>query len=330
MPKKRIPIPSAVAAQAEFESDRTCCICQIPGKPYQIHHIDDDPSNNDIRNLAILCRDHHDETMIKGGFNRKLNADLITLYRDDWVAVVVQRRGKVQADETLHSSHALDFSLALDRIEVLKGRKEYSFLAMEYDRLGNPKLRDKYIELALKQDPSDFTTMFLRDMQGQPTKIPPEVTERVILSYRRRKQWHLLGRTYHTMHDAKNAAINYCKSIIKGLEKGNTFSAAFYLKELAELELHVELFKKSYEDFSRDENLWWAYRSLQELSWRSEADEFLLRNEQAIIESGDHFLLKELYAVKGDVDAYRELELKEADSIYSDAETGAVGFTAID
>ncbi len=69
----RIDIPPEIAAQVLFDSDRTCCICQEPGKAIQIHHIDEDSSNSfDLANLAVVCFEDHDKTMVRGGFGRKL------------------------------------------------------------------------------------------------------------------------------------------------------------------------------------------------------------------------------------------------------------------
>ena len=81
--KNRIAIPSDVAAKILFLSDRTCCICRQHGKVIQIHHIDSDPSNNVEGNLAVLCSDCHDLTMIRGGFSRRLDAEQIVLYRNN-------------------------------------------------------------------------------------------------------------------------------------------------------------------------------------------------------------------------------------------------------
>lgn len=92
MAKKRVEIPRSVAAKALFDADRTCCICREPKKRVQIHHIDEDPSNNHLENLAVLCLDCHGDTQITGGFGRKLDADQVTLYRDDWARVVERRR----------------------------------------------------------------------------------------------------------------------------------------------------------------------------------------------------------------------------------------------
>lgn len=90
--KTRIPILEETVASVLFASDRTCCVCQSPGKPVQIHHIDEDPSNNEEGNLSVLCLLCHDETQAKGGFGRKLNAALVRQYRDDWCGRVRERR----------------------------------------------------------------------------------------------------------------------------------------------------------------------------------------------------------------------------------------------
>ncbi len=97
MAKRRDPVPGERAAKVLFAADHTCCVCRDRGRPVQIHHIDEDPSNNDERNLSVLCLICHDQTQVKGGFGRKLDATLVTEYRDDWQQRVEQRREK--ADE---------------------------------------------------------------------------------------------------------------------------------------------------------------------------------------------------------------------------------------
>jgi hypothetical protein len=92
MSKTRIGIAEATAAEVLFASDRTCCVCRERGKPVQIHHIDDDPANNASPNLAVLCLYCHNNTQLKGGFDRKINAAQVVLFRDDWVGRVRFRR----------------------------------------------------------------------------------------------------------------------------------------------------------------------------------------------------------------------------------------------
>lgn len=92
MTKIRTSIPSDLAADVLFASDNTCCVCKERGKSFQIHHIDENPSNNVFENLTILCLECHNDTQIKGGFGRKLNAPLVTKYRDEWLGRVTLRR----------------------------------------------------------------------------------------------------------------------------------------------------------------------------------------------------------------------------------------------
>lgn len=119
--KIRIQIPQDIAAKVLFHSDRTCCVCNIPGKSIQIHHIDGNPSNNIVDNLSVLCLECHNETMIKGGFGRKLDSNQVIIYRDSWIERVKKR--KDNADEIAsiksvtgisHNSNDLDFDDSLN------------------------------------------------------------------------------------------------------------------------------------------------------------------------------------------------------------------------
>jgi hypothetical protein len=97
MSKPRTPIPDDISAEVMLQHDRTCCVCHIPGLSVQLHHIDENPTNHAISNLAVLCLQHHEETQLRGGFAKKLKAADVVLSRDDWVRRVQSRRDK--ADE---------------------------------------------------------------------------------------------------------------------------------------------------------------------------------------------------------------------------------------
>lgn len=90
--KARTPIPPELAEEVLFDADMTCCKCNEPGKPIQIHHIDEDPSHNTKANLSVLCLHCHEQTQLRGGFGRRLSAGVVTQYRDEWNRRVAARR----------------------------------------------------------------------------------------------------------------------------------------------------------------------------------------------------------------------------------------------
>jgi hypothetical protein len=90
--KERVPISAGLSAQVLVAHNHTCCVCHDVSKEVQIHHIDDDPSNNDVANLAVLCFDDHNRTQIRGGFGKHLLATEVTIYRDEWLKDVQTRR----------------------------------------------------------------------------------------------------------------------------------------------------------------------------------------------------------------------------------------------
>ena len=133
--KNRIPIPKDIAAKVLFLSDRTCCVCNQQGKQVQIHHIDEDPSNNEIDNLSVLCLEHHNDTMVSGGFGRNLDSNQVILYRNEWHARVSKRKEK--ADE-------------IASIQTLTGSTETNIVTIEeipteFIVNDNPELLHKYL-----------------------------------------------------------------------------------------------------------------------------------------------------------------------------------------
>ena len=84
MAKDRTPTPKNTAAKVRWLSDDTCCICRERGKDIQIHHINENPTDHRIENLAILCLNCHNQTQKSGGFARQYDPEFVTLYRDEW------------------------------------------------------------------------------------------------------------------------------------------------------------------------------------------------------------------------------------------------------
>jgi len=234
MSRRRTEVPSKLAARVLFEHDRTCCVCRVRAKPVQLHHLDEDPTNHSRDNLAVLCLDCHRETQLRGGFDRKLDADQLQLYRADWWELVRQQRARAEAVHELREQPSTeDIQLATSIAEVYRENEAFDLLAIHYDVFGNDALRDKYIELALARKPSDQTAIFLRELQGRVDLIPPRVISRTLARYAADRNWTERARLLGALGRHAEALSDYLSGIQESLEEGNLFSAGFYLREAA-------------------------------------------------------------------------------------------------
>jgi hypothetical protein len=232
----------------------------------------------------------------------------VILYRNDWILLVSRERAIAQIDLEL-PSNPLDLELLTTELDNLKDSKEHLLLAIHYNIIGNTDLRDKYIELALKDDKSTETEIFLRALQDKIDTVNPKRIQREIDRRKKGKDWDQLARLYVDVKNFKEATYFYCLGISQSLEKGNIFSSAYYLKELSKKQLYNALFEKAYKQFANEGNLWWQVRCLQEHEWDSELDSLLKSKKTEIEKSGDPFLLELLYKAIGDREQL--LKLKE-------------------
>ena len=91
MKKKRIKIPFPLESEVLYLSAKTCAVCRTPGAPVQIHHIDNDPSNNSTNNLIVLCQNCHDEAHTKRALSKNLSPKLLVEFKKNWEAEVEER-----------------------------------------------------------------------------------------------------------------------------------------------------------------------------------------------------------------------------------------------
>jgi len=85
---RRVRISLPVQTEVLTKSRRRCCICfglnrDESIKKGQIVHLDGDPNNNDIDNLAFLCLDHHDELDSSTSQSKGLSAIEVKGYREE-------------------------------------------------------------------------------------------------------------------------------------------------------------------------------------------------------------------------------------------------------
>ena len=85
---KRKNISKAIEAEVLRQSRHRCCICfglnrDTNEKSGQIAHLDKNPKNNEISNLAFLCLEHHDRYDSRTSQSKGLTQAEVRLYRDD-------------------------------------------------------------------------------------------------------------------------------------------------------------------------------------------------------------------------------------------------------
>ena len=138
--KIRTQIPKNVEYEILFKNDMKCCICHDKTKGVIIHHIDENPSNNSIDNLAILCQDHHDEVHSKGGLTKHITPQVLIRYKRQWesfnfnkmkvkISPIYPKMGiqKVLFEFEIRKTTYEILSLDKDDIEGLKQKLEYLY-----------------------------------------------------------------------------------------------------------------------------------------------------------------------------------------------------------
>jgi hypothetical protein len=81
-------------------SGRKCCLCfginsDLSPKKGQIAHLDQNPENNDIDNLAWLCLDHHDEYDGRTSQSKGLTIGEVKQYRARLYQIVERDRQNI-------------------------------------------------------------------------------------------------------------------------------------------------------------------------------------------------------------------------------------------
>ena len=85
--KERREVAEDMAAQILGANRHTCCICRNPRQPVEIHHIDSDPSNNTIENLAVVCRNCHGLVTARSTLGRHYSKAEVSSYKQEWEAL---------------------------------------------------------------------------------------------------------------------------------------------------------------------------------------------------------------------------------------------------
>ena len=70
--KRRVNAPQAVVSSVLTKAFYRCAVCPEHRRMADIHHIDEDPSNNDERNLIGVCKECHADIHETSTMRRKI------------------------------------------------------------------------------------------------------------------------------------------------------------------------------------------------------------------------------------------------------------------
>ncbi|MDR3741840.1 MAG: HNH endonuclease signature motif containing protein [Terracidiphilus sp.] len=82
--KQRRPVPVKVADRLMVANRHTCCICNQPRHPVEKHHINEDPSDNEWSNLAVVCRNCHGLVTQKGNLGARYSQGEVLFFKLRW------------------------------------------------------------------------------------------------------------------------------------------------------------------------------------------------------------------------------------------------------
>lgn len=127
--KTRKTIPKEIESEVLFRSNLKCCIDQKRGD--HIHHLDEDPANNEFDNLVFLCFDCHNEATVTNSLRKTLTEKTIRKFRDLHYEQVESQRAAVinkmdHPISKLSESVLLDAAMdALILLDIEKIKKEF-------------------------------------------------------------------------------------------------------------------------------------------------------------------------------------------------------------
>jgi hypothetical protein len=170
--KSRQPVQGTVADELMFRNRHTCCICHDSAKHVQIHHIDENPSNNRIENLAVLCLDCHSRVSSDQGLGRRFTAEELRRYKREW--------------ESLNVS-ALETESALGKVEAGVLRGGISQLMVQAITLSDTARRIEaleqieayYVYLGMREEALEAISTILYGSVWRDAAVTAECAERI-------------------------------------------------------------------------------------------------------------------------------------------------------
>lgn len=127
------PLRSAIL----IANRHSCCVCGRGS--VQIHHINSDPSDNRLENLAVLCTQHHDKATAPKGLTASLKPKDIRIYKERWEKECEELNHRIARSRT--AFFMVDYKNA-ERIRQLYSQLSKQELIVAYNKVKNELIQE--------------------------------------------------------------------------------------------------------------------------------------------------------------------------------------------
>ena len=105
--EQRPPIPIDNLMKVLFDNRFQCCVCRDPKQSIIVHHIDEwaHSRSHNIKNLAVLCLQHHDKAHTRSTLSQNLDAATLRGLKAGWESEVKKRDA-----ESIYAAMRLEYS----------------------------------------------------------------------------------------------------------------------------------------------------------------------------------------------------------------------------
>ncbi len=86
---KRPKIPKEIEDELLVNCVHTCTICRRAKGT--VHHIDENPSNNEKDNLTVLCPNCQSDVHSNPKLIKRITQSQVKIYRDEWIKICSKR-----------------------------------------------------------------------------------------------------------------------------------------------------------------------------------------------------------------------------------------------
>ena len=142
--KKRPPIPGPIRKRLLEHNASMCCVCHASGIGVEVHHLDKDPSNNRLSNLALLCVADHDAHHRPNAYPRlnhlSMTKESIRAAKRKWESFVAEAHKQKPDIVATVSAYGTKANIHAMRV-VYQGRDQEIYLDRIFHSLESPQER---------------------------------------------------------------------------------------------------------------------------------------------------------------------------------------------